>query len=326
MLKIAIIFFVFYIYIASSVKAGDNLVLNGSFEITDATGTPFGWKIQRSGDASLTLEEDAYAGEKAFSIETHKTEDAPERYLSSEIGTITQNVPITPQSCYLLSFWYRFDHKSGDELKFYIFGEHNYLSSFTEWTRAMKVFESGSEENLDLMIQLYLCTSKVWIDVVKLIKLKPNTNYLSNPGFDEVRKDGAPVGWKINVEGSPTIKIENTHIYGDRCLSVEGHPGLNAPKGYPTSDRVLVSQPVPLKTNTFYDLSFWYRTTSLSDRFKVEIFGESYSLPDSFEWVRKTITINSKDNDNAVIRFVMEKRTGKVWINNVEFLETIVEG
>lgn len=324
MFRIVIVCIMFFLFIASSTKADDNIVLNGSFEIIDASG-PYGWKVREIGEASLELDDDAYAGEKAMTIETHKTEDAPGKYLSSETGRIVQTIPIVTNSYYLLSFWYKFDHKSGDQLKYYVLGESHYLNSFTKWTKAMKLFKSVNEYRLDLAIELFQRTSKVWIDAVNLMKLKPNTNYLFNPGFDNVRKDGTPVGWIIDVEGSPTIKVENTHIYGDRCLSVEGRPGTNAPEGYPTTDRVSVSQLVPLKINTFYDLTFWYKTTSLSDRFKVELFGKQHYLPDSFEWVRKTITINSKDNDNAVIRFIMEKRTGKVWINNVEFLETLVE-
>ncbi len=325
MYRIVMVFIIIFLLVASSAEAGNNLVLNGSFEITDTTGMPFGWNIQRSGDASLMLDADAYVGEKAMMIETHKTEDAQGNYLSSESGRLVQTISIVPNSHYILSFWYKFDHMSGDSIKYYIFGEANYLRSFTRWTKTMNLFESGNENRLDLTIELFQRTSKVWIDQVNLIKLKPNTNYLSNPGFDDVRKDGTPVGWIIDVQGSPTIKVENTHIYGDRCLSIEGHPGSNAPKGYPTTDRVSVTQPVLLKTNTLYNLTFWYKTTRLSDRFKVEISGESYRLPDSFEWVCKTVTINSKDNDNAIIRFIMEKRTGKVWINDVEFIESPVD-
>jgi hypothetical protein len=312
----------FFLFITSSAKAGDNLVINGGFEIADASG-PYGWKIQRSGDTRILLEEDAYVGGRALAIETHKTEDAPAPYLSKEVGTIIQNVPITPKSRYLLSFWYRFDHKSGDTLKFYIFDEHNYLSSFTKWTHAMKVFESGSEKSLDLKIQLYRRTSKVWIDNVKLIKLRPNTNYLSNPTFDEVRKDGTPVGWTIDMVGTPTIKVENTSTYGDRCLSIEGHATLNAPGDYPTSEVASVYQSVPLKPDTSYNLSFWYRTTRLSAPFEVILFGKNHYLPDtdSFKWVRKAITVNSENHDKTVVKFILWQRIGKVWINNIELVE-----
>ena len=322
MFRIVVVFIIFFLFIASTTKADDNLVINGGFEITDASG-PYGWKIQRSGDASIMLEEDAYVGERALTIETHKTEDAPTPYLSKETGTIIQNVPIAPKSRYLLSFWYRFDHKSGDKLKFYIFDEQNYLSSFTKWTRAMKLFDSGSEENFDLKIQLYQRTSKVWIDNVKLIKLSPNTIYLSNPDFDEVRKDGKPIGWTIDMVGSPTIKVENTSIYGDRCLSIEGHATPNAPEDYPTSEVASVYQSVPLKPNTSYNLSFWYRTMGLSAQFEVILFGKQHYLPDtdSFKWVRKTITVNSENHDKTDVKFILWRRIGKVWINNVEFLE-----
>ncbi len=320
MFRIAVVFIMFFLFIASSAKAGDNLVINGSFEIADATG-PYGWKIQRSGDTRILLEEDAYVGGRALTIETHNTEDAPAPYLSKEVGTISQNVPITPKSRYLLSFWYRFDHKSEDTLKFYIFDEHNYLSSFTEWTRAMKMFESGSEKSLDLKIQLYQRTSKVWIDNVELIKLRPNAIYLSSPNFDEVGKDGKPVGWTIDTVGSPTIKVENTSTYGDQCLSIEGHATTNAPEDYPTSEVASVYQTVPLKPDTSYNLSFWYRTTSLSAPFEVILFGKNHYLPDSFEWVRKTINVNSENYDKTDVKFFLFRRIGEAWVNNVEFLE-----
>ncbi|MFQ5787026.1 MAG: hypothetical protein ACE5H1_03515, partial [Thermodesulfobacteriota bacterium] len=284
MLKFVVVFIMFFTFISSSIKADDNLVINGGFEITDVSA-PYGWKIQRFGEVSILLDEDAYVGERALTIETHKTEDAPAPYLSKEIGTIIQNVYIAPKSRYLLSFWYRFDHRSEDALIFYIFGKPNYLKSFAKWTRVMKMFESGSKENLDLTIQLYRRSSKVWIDNVKLVKLTQNTNRLSNPDFDEIRKDGTPVGWAIDTVGSPTIKVENTSIYGDRCLSVECHATTNVPEDYPTSEVVRVYQSIPLKPNTVYSLSFWYRTTRLSNRFKVEIFGEPFKLPDNFDWV-----------------------------------------
>ncbi len=185
----------------------------------------------------------------------------------------------------------------------------------------MKVFESGSGENLDLKIQLYQRTSKVWIDNVELIKLGPNTNYLSNPDFDEVGKDGKPVGWAIDMVDSPTIKVENTSIYGDRCLSIEGHATTNAPEDYPTSEVASVYQTVPLKPDTSYNLSFWYRTTKLSASFKVILFGEQHYLPDSFEWVRKTINANSENHNKTDVKFILWQRIGKVWVNNVEFSE-----
>ncbi len=320
MFRFVVVFIVFFLFIASSAKAGDNLVINGSFEIADATG-PYGWKIQRFGDTRIMLEEDAYVGERALTIETHKTEDAPEGYLSSEVGTIIQNIAIESKSRYSLSFWYRFDHKSEDTLKFYIFDEHNYLSSFTKWTRAVKLFESGSEENLELMIHLYRRTSKVWIDNVKLIELRPNTNYLSNPDFDEVRKDGTPVGWTIDMVGSPTVKVENTSTYGDRCLSIEGHATPNAPEDYPSSEVASVYQSVPLKLNTSYNLSFLYRTMKLSAQFEVILFGKNHYLPDSFEWVRKTINVSSENHDKTDVKFILWQRIGKVWVNNVELVE-----
>ncbi|MFQ5787923.1 MAG: hypothetical protein ACE5H1_08065 [Thermodesulfobacteriota bacterium] len=320
MFRFVVVFIVFFLFIASSTRAGDNLVINGSFEIADASG-PYGWKIQRSGDTRILLEEDAYVGGRALTIETHKTEDEPTEYLSKEVGTIIQNIPITPKSRYLLSFWYRFDHKSEDTLIFYIFGKPNYLGSFTKWTRAMKVFESGSGKNLDLMIKLYRRTSKVWIDNVKLIKLRPNAIYLSNPNFDEVGKDGKPVGWAIDIVGSPTIKVENTSIYGDRCLSIEGHATPNASENYPTSDAATVYQSVPLKPNKSYNLSFWYRTTKLSAPFKVILFEKQHYLPDSFEWVRKTINVNSESHDKTAVKFSLYRRIGKVWVNDVELVE-----
>jgi len=305
----------------SSVQAKDNHVINGGFEETKTSGMSTGWKIQRSGKASLVLDEDAYAGERAMTIETHETPGGSDPYLSTEIGRIVQNIPIEQKSYYLLSFWYRFDRVSADELKFFVFGKPTYLRSTTEWTRVMKLFESGYEYSLDLIIELYRRTSKVWIDEVNLLQLRPTTNYLFNSDFEEVKKDGAPVGWTIYTVGSPTVKLENTAFYGDRCLSMEGHPTPKPPPNYPTTETAVISQAVLLKRNVLYDLTFWYRTEKLSDVFKAELLKKQHFLPHNSNWTRKVLTINSKNIDKTVVKFILYQRTGKVWIDHVEFSE-----
>ena len=313
----------FSLFMVPSIEAEDNLVINGGFEKTNAAGVPIGWQIQKIGGAIISLDGDSYSGEKAILIDTY---EAPGQFgpdVSSKIGQIIQQIPIEPKSYYLMNFWYKFDHVSEDELKYIVFDKPTYLRSATKWTRAMKLFESGYEYDLDLIIELYRRTSKVWIDEVRLMPLTSTTNYLFNPDFEEVRKDGTPTWWTINKAGSPMIKVENAALYGDRCLSMEGHPTLNPPKNYPTSETAVVSQAVPLKHNTLYDLIFWYQTKNLSDVFKVELLGKQYFLPHNANWTRKVITINSGNNDKTDVKFILYQRTGKVWVDHVEFSEAL---
>lgn len=321
-LSIVVIVSVIIVFVAF-VHATDNLVVNGSFEITAASGMPLGWKRQKSGNATLSLDQTSYLGSNAMTLETHESYDAPEPYMSSEVAGIVQTIPIKPKSHYLLSFWYKFDRTSTDELKFFVFGEPDYLPSSMEWRRAIKLFESGHQHSLDLLIQIYRRTSKVWIDEVTLTEVAPITNYLANGCFEAVREDNTPAGWTVTKVGSPTVDIEASGLYGARCLTLKGHPTSDSPPNYPTSEIARVAQAVPLKQSTPYTLSFWYRTKDLSDLFKIEILNEQYYLNHSTEWAREVINIHSGDRRETVVKFLLYRRTGEVWVDHVDFSEAI---
>jgi len=74
--------------------------------------------------------------------------------------------------------------------------------------------------------------------------------------------------------------------------------------------------------NTSYDLTFWYQTKDLSHVFKVGLFGKQHFLPHGGTWGRKLITINSGDKDMTEIKFILYQRTGKAWVDHVEFSES----
>lgn len=143
--------------------------------------------------------------------------------------------------------------------------------------------------------------------------LAEEANLIKNPGFEEdADNDGKPDGWFCwRGEGAPVFTLKEGGHSGKLAMTIEGKE----------NDYGVVGQEdIPLKPNTDYTVSFWYKV-SMSDyqNMGYEFLGEKTELSSrATEWTNVTKTKNSGEKTKGNIEFRIYHRNNTLWIDDVE--------
>lgn len=139
-------------------------------------------------------------------------------------------------------------------------------------------------------------------------------NLVQNPGF-EIDSDGngKPDDWELSEERGGVGKLEEGGHEGKYGM-VFDCPGGEADCYF--------TQKIPLKPNTDYTVSFWYKTKRDDPWGKLVIFlGKEMPLRDALGWTKYVFTLNSGDKTESDLQFCLYHRNAMFYIDEVKVEE-----
>lgn len=145
--------------------------------------------------------------------------------------------------------------------------------------------------------------------------LAEEDNLIKNPGFEEdADNDGKPDNWSYwTGEGSPIFGLKEGGHSGKLAVTIEGK----------TNDYGVVVQEFPVKPNTNYTVTFWYKV-SQSDyqTMEYEFLGERLEISSrATDWTKVTRIKDSGEKTKGNIEFRFYHRNNTLWIDDVEVQE-----
>ncbi|OGV90180.1 MAG: hypothetical protein A3K19_11385 [Lentisphaerae bacterium RIFOXYB12_FULL_65_16] len=146
------------------------LLKNGGFEEIGGDGAPADWQVVKKGQPKVEAVGAARSGNKAMLLEGFRTADAPSGYPTSQEADLIQVIPVTPNSNYRLSLWYKAENLS-DQFKVFVFDKVFYLEHANAWSNWTETINTGANTEMKVTLKLFQRTGKFWLDDVALVAL-----------------------------------------------------------------------------------------------------------------------------------------------------------
>ncbi|MCF6156670.1 MAG: DUF4091 domain-containing protein [Candidatus Brocadia sp.] len=137
-------------------------------------------------------------------------------------------------------------------------------------------------------------------------------NLLQNSGFEQIDRNGKPIGWGVGLGKNGRFKITNECCEGKQGFFMEN---------FALGDEVTIVQHVQVKPHTEYVFTFMAKADSMQE-LKYTVFGKTSYHPAYPFWHEVKEVYNSGDLNTANIIITLINREGmKAWIDNVCFEE-----
>ena len=269
-------------------ETGENLVVNGDFEL----GSTSGWSVHNgtavSADAAMNGD---------YGLHCLGTNWA---------GIANQTMTVTNGQAYKFSFWYYINSTDGTGFNYKLVGTSSGTSYDAYWPNTAGVwtkveFEFLATDDSAVLFNLsgYNGSSSpdFYIDDVCLVEVKTPSNdgYIVNGDFEV----GTLTGWTTYQD---TVVVSGDAAYeGDYGLIAEGNGGWGG----------LLSQEFTVKENTDYTLKYTIKCVQQGLNVQVKasdgstnLFYKYHAVSSNPDWTKVEVTFNSGENTTAKFQLV----------------------